>query len=170
MTTLTRASKRGTAQRYASVRLEERLVGLPSLVLHLNWGWDFGLRSVEYASHFVSGVWLRARLLSCKESRVFWWSRIFLSDSGSPTVLSSTSHSQVTDPHSCLLKWYNSFWNLFWNRFRAVHCDFHWSLVATKLWTAKVHSRYVKESEWEVLERLESDILPPTPQPWLRGH
>jgi len=38
-------------------------------------------------------------------------------------------------------------------------------LVATKLLTAKLHSRYVKESVSESLEWSESDILPPTPQP-----
>ena len=31
--------------------------------------------------------------------------------------------------------------------------------------TAKFHSLCVKESESEILERSESDILPPTPQP-----
>jgi len=43
--------------------------------------------------------------------------------------------------------------------------DYHWLLFAAKLLTAKLHLRYVKESEWEILERSESDILPPTPQP-----
>ena len=37
----------------------------------------------------------------------------------------------------------------------AVCHDFHWLLAATKLLTAKLHSRYMKESE--------SDILPRTP-------
>ena len=32
--------------------------------------------------------------------------------------------------------------------------------------TVKFHSLYVKESQSEILERSESDILPPTPQPW----
>jgi len=51
----------------------------------------------------------------------------------------------------------------------AVYHDFHWVLVATKLLTAKLHSLYVKELELEILERseLESDILPPTPEPWM---
>jgi len=51
----------------------------------------------------------------------------------------------------------------------AVYYDFHWVLVATKLLKAKLHSLYVKELESEILERseLESDILPPTPQPWM---
>jgi len=42
-------------------------------------------------------------------------------------------------------------------------------LIATKLLTAKLHSRFVKKSVSEIAERseLESDILPPTPQPWL---
>jgi len=35
--------------------------------------------------------------------------------------------------------------------------------------TAKFHSPYVKESESEILERSESDILHPTPQPCLGG-
>ena len=43
--------------------------------------------------------------------------------------------------------------------FLAVHHDFPWVL------TAKFHSRNVKESESEILERTESDISPPTPQP-----
>jgi len=50
-----------------------------------------------------------------------------------------------------------------------VYHDFHWVLVAIKLLTGKLHSLYVKESESEILERseLESDILPPVPQPWV---
>jgi len=42
-------------------------------------------------------------------------------------------------------------------------------LVAAKFLAAKLHSLYVKESESEILERweLESDISPPTPQPWM---
>jgi len=44
-------------------------------------------------------------------------------------------------------------------RILAVHHDFHWLLLATKLLTAKLHSRYVKElvSESEILERPESE-------------
>jgi len=38
--------------------------------------------------------------------------------------------------------------------------------IATKLLTAKLHFLYVKELELEILGRLESDILPPTLQPW----
>ena len=42
-------------------------------------------------------------------------------------------------------------------------------LVATKFLAAKLHSLYAKESESEILERseLKSNILPPTPQPWM---
>jgi len=50
-------------------------------------------------------------------------------------------------------------------------------LVATKFLATKLNSLYVKESEWEILEtseseilkrsELKSDILPPTPQPWM---
>jgi len=41
----------------------------------------------------------------------------------------------------------------------AMHHDFYWLLVVTKLLTAKIHSRYVKESELvsEILERPESE-------------
>jgi len=39
------------------------------------------------------------------------------------------------------------FWNFNWNRIHAVYRDFHWLLVATKLLTAKLDARYVKESE-----------------------
>jgi len=49
----------------------------------------------------------------------------------------------------------------------AVHHDFHCLLLATKLLTAALHSRYVKESESEILEWL--DILTPTPQPCTQG-
>jgi len=60
----------------------------------------------------------------------------------------------------------------------AVYRDFHWVLVATKYLAAKLHSLYVKKPESGTLERselegklqtseLESDILPPTPQPWM---
>jgi len=34
--------------------------------------------------------------------------------------------------------------------------------------TAKLHSRYVKESEWGIFEKSALDILPPTPQPWFQ--
>jgi len=34
-----------------------------------------------------------------------------------------------------LLKWYNSLRNFCWNRFLAVHHDFYWLLIATKLLT-----------------------------------
>ena len=47
--------------------------------------------------------------------------------------------------------------------------DFHCALVATKFLITKLNSLYVKESGSEILERseLESNILPPTPQPWM---
>ena len=38
-------------------------------------------------------------------------------------------------------------------RILAVSHDFHWLLFATKLLTTKLHSRYVKESESDILER-----------------
>jgi len=54
-------------------------------------------------------------------------------------------------------------------RILAVYLDFHWVLIATKFLVAKLHLLYVKESGSEILERseLESNILPPTPQPWM---
>jgi len=50
----------------------------------------------------------------------------------------------------------------------AVYHIFHWLLIATKLLTAKFHWCYVKKwvSKSEILES-ESDILPPTAQPWV---
>ena len=58
----------------------------------------------------------------------------------------------------------------FEQRILAVHHDFHWLLVATKLLTAKLHSRYamaseiLRSAEPKVLERSESNILTPTAQ------
>jgi len=40
-------------------------------------------------------------------------------------------------------------------RIVAMRHDFHWLLVATKLVTAKLHSCYVKDSEFKILERSE---------------
>jgi len=50
--------------------------------------------------------------------------------------------------------------------FPAVHHDFHWLLIVTKLLTTNFHYIYVKDSESEIFERpeFETDILPPTPQ------
>ena len=102
------------------------------------------------------------------ESEVFVWSRIpnntrsrsriFLSDSdsGSPigsfftscwngTISSISFETFIETENSCYVP-----------RFPLS--------VATKLLTSKLHSRCVKESASENLER--SDILPPTPQPW----
>jgi len=116
---------------------------------------------------------------SRKESEFFWWSwswitqnvrsrsRNFLFDSGSPIESFLTSRSLVRNPNSCLLKWYNFFWNLLKQRILAMYHDFQWLLVATKLLTAKLHSRYVKELESEILER--SDILSPTDSATLLG-
>jgi len=59
----------------------------------------------------------------------------FLSDSDSPTESFFTSHSYVRSPNSCLLKWYNFFRHVYWNRILAVHHDFHWLLVVTKFAT-----------------------------------
>ena len=43
--------------------------------------------------------------------------------------------------------------------------DSHWLLVATKVLTDKLHSLHVKEPESKILEKSESDILPPTLHP-----
>ena len=54
-------------------------------------------------------------------------------------------------------------------RIVAVHHDFHWLVFATKLLTAKLHSRYIKKlvsGNFESQEsELETNILPLTPQP-----
>jgi len=73
------------------------------------------------------------------------------------------------DPNSCHVEMAQFLLKLLLKqRTLAVHHYFHWLLVATKLLTAKFHSRYVKDSESEVVERseLESDIWRRTPQPW----
>jgi len=50
----------------------------------------------------------------------------------------------------------------------AAHHDFHWLLVATKIFSAKLHAYYAKQLEAGILKRSESDISPPNPQPWNR--
>ena len=61
-----------------------------------------------------------------------------------------------------LLKSSNFFWYFYRNRILAVYHDFHWLLVATKMWTAKLDSHYVKESE--TLGTSDSAIIPLTRQ------
>jgi len=67
-----------------------------------------------------------------------------------------------------LLKWYNLFLNFCWNR------GFLLCTTTSIDFNSRFHSLYVKESESEILERSEleseSDILPPTPQPWCHEH
>ena len=100
------------------------------------------------------------------------WSKTSLFAHSSPAGLGSRSHrflggvglltTTVQLDHflhhiptlGFLLKWSNFFWNICWNRFLAVHHDFHWLLIATKLLTAKFQSLYVKRSE--ILERSDS--------------
>jgi len=56
-------------------------------------------------------------------------------------------------------------------RIIAVYHDFHWFLAAATFLTVKLHSLNVKESdilERSESEKSESDILPPTPQPWCK--
>jgi len=124
---------------------------------------------------------LRSRSLGRTESEIFGWSR-----SRTPNNTRSRCRSWIFCPtpevqsdhflHHTLswefvLKWYNFFWNLCWKRFLAVQQDFHWLLIAAKLFTAKLHFLYVKEwgvgvgnfgkgwsRSWEpeILERSES--------------
>ena len=119
------------------------------------------------AESVSQGVWGFGWSRILKNTR----SRIFSSDSGSPIESFITSHSYVRNPDSCLLKWYNFFWNLLLMKpiILAVHHDFHWLVFATKLLIAKLHSRYMKKSVsgnfGSEESELETNILPPTPQP-----
>ena len=86
-----------------------------------------------------------------------------------PTLIAQLDpFSHQTPKLGILLKCYNFFLKLLLKqRILAVYHDFHWLLVATKMLTAKFHSLYVKSRSrkfWKLSE-LESDILPPTPQP-----
>ena len=87
-----------------------------------------------------------------------------LSDSGSPTG-SLLHHTHKLGIPVELVQFLIKL--LLKQRILAVYHDFYSVLVATKFLAAKFHSLYVKESE--ILERseLESDISPPTPQPWM---
>jgi len=96
------------------------------------------------------------------ESEAFWWSRIPNDTRGRSQIFCPTPTPEVQLDHFyiTLLSWefllnrYNFLWNFCWNRgILAMYHDFHWVLV--------------QGAESEILERLESDILPPTPQPWM---
>jgi len=77
-----------------------------------------------------------------------------------------------------LLKWYNFYWNFCWNRdflpCTTISIDFNsqisFFLCSSRGWESE--SEILERPEWklEILEgselELESDILPPTPQPW----
>jgi len=89
------------------------------------------LKLIDFAAR-QPGLWS----LSCKESEVFWlswsqipnntgsWNQIFLSDwlQMSYWIIFYTELLNG----EFLLKWYNFFWNFCWNRFFAVHHNFHW--------------------------------------------
>jgi len=127
--------------------------------------------------HFLPQV---ASRVAESESEVFRWSRSWI-----PNYTRSRSRTKNIRLRLWKYKWIIFYitllsWEfllklLLTQRILAVYHDFHWVLVATKFLTVKCHSLYVKESgilensELEILERseLESDILPPTPQPWL---
>ena len=104
-----------------------------------------------------AGLWSQCR--SRKESEVFGWSwnripinkkirsRIFLSDSDSRSPTELFLHRTPTlgipvEMAQFLVKL------LLKQRILAVHNDFHWLLVATKLLTAKLHSCYVWVGVW----------------------
>jgi len=57
-----------------------------------------------------------------------------------------------------------------WNIILAVDHNFQWLLVAKKCWTAKFHSCYVEKSRAGNLEKVDSDILPRTLQPWYQDY
>ena len=77
-----------------------------------------------------------------------------VSDSGRPIELffhRTPKLESLTHTHAC---WNDtiSFGTFILQKVLAVHCDFHWLLVATKLLTAKLHSLHVKEADSEILE------------------
>jgi len=84
-----------------------------------------------------------------KNTKRWCRSRIFLSNPNSGSTIEPvfiiTLQLVAVEMVQFLLK-------LLWKQwYLALHHDFHWLLVATKLLTAKLHSHYVKESE--ILER-----------------
>ena len=93
-------------------------------------------------------------LRSGVESEAVRWSRIPYDTRGRGRIFCPTV--QLDHFYITLLSWefllnrYNFLWNFCWNIILAVYHDFHWVLVATKLLAAKLHSLYVKESEWEI--------------------
>ena len=115
-------------------------------------------KTVAHASHLSSRV-------AVSEWEVFRWSRIpnntgsqsriFLSYSDSGCRIESffTSHSLSW---KFLLKWYNFFWNFCWIR--------HFLPRFPLTLTAKFHFLNLKGSEVGNFGKLESDILPPTPE------
>ena len=110
---------------------------------------------VDFKPGWVDAHSVGIRAAECKVSDVFGWSRnrIFLSYCGSPIESFFTSHSQVRNLAYIEMVQFLFKHLLLKQIILAVYLAFHWLLVATKLLTVKLHSRYVEES----------DILPPTP-------
>jgi len=79
--------------------------------------------------------------------------QIFFSDTGSPigSILHHTFKLEIP------VKMVQFLLKLLLKHNSAVYHDFHWLLVATKLFTAKHHSCHVRELESEILERSELD-------------
>ena len=138
-------------------------------------------REVSHCEHWRRGHdrALPPGLWSRKESEVFGWSGILKTLSVGavvgffircnlrifyPTPAVALNHFLHRTPKLGILTrdcWHGtiSFETFLKQRILAVYHDFHWLLFGTKLLTAKFYSRYVKESEL--------DVLPPSPQPWL---
>jgi len=117
-------------------------------------------------------LWQTINKSRVAESEFLGWSRIPKNTRSRCRIFCPTPklHLNIFLHHTSklgfLLKWYNLFSNFIETvnfccapRFLVIACCY-------KLLIAKLHSRYVKESE--IFERLEldSDILSPTPQPW----
>jgi len=132
--------------------------------------WDLKLFEAKKLSLLHAGLRSRSR----KESEVFGWSRIPNNTRSWSRIFCPAPDVQMDHflhhtPKLVIPVEVVQFLLKLWlkQRFLAVYHDFHWSSQPI------FHSLYVKESEilgrseWDILEWLESDILPPTPQPWL---
>ena len=147
-------------------RLERAFILLAHQPLYLYVGWFEQTSIVAWVAESAEFFgWNRGQIPNNIESR----SRIFLfdSDSGCPIRSFYISHSYIG----------NSCWNgtISFQTFVETEsscCAPRFPLILT----AEFHSLYVKESGSEILERSESEILesresesdisPPTPQPW----
>jgi len=114
---------------------------------------SFHTRNADAVLIFAQAVWT-AGLRSREESEVFGWSRIPNNTRSRSRIFCPTPEVQLdhllhhTPKLGIPVEMVQFLLTLLLKqRFLAVHHDFHWLLIATKLLTAKLHSLYVKESE-----------------------